>query len=872
MRPDTQSATTDPTESQRVIQSHESLEGGHHDAGAVPSNATRANPAAERLAQDFRNPQKIPFSKQMAYVYPHADNYISVQHKLRFPVIEDIIRQNLLENNKPSRKPPKTEYKLKMCGASIHAAQPSILVCHPSNDYKTGMSIMKILSRKQVKEQYDSRHTKAPRFKIYLFLGSSFTSLGRPMESLSIRIKDSYIPGALLVSGDGYDGISTIACGINFPNFDERIFALTSAHAFEEYKESDDSDTEDEDTVDTILVPDEDEEEGRETYTFAGIEYDISELMKYENINKQSPTSQVSVQHTNVRGHMQGHLDGSIQSSHVAVINPNRVWSRPQGSEWINSPNLDWALVEIEESDQWEPRNVDQVMHDIPEPSNSSRAVRILTSRGSLHGTICSIPTLIANSNDASSLCKVWTVTVEDSDTIFVGDSGALVIDTLTEQPYGYVIAINQFKELYIMPLLSVLNQISEMIAIPDVSPQVFMMLVPNPLLRLSSGCFKDAELTKNFSQYWPVEVTKVLSVDGKAARIYDQFAGYEGDLENKEQDTLPLQATFPAASVHENSTIFGNLWDTAHSPSAEPEDAVFDSPSVRPHDDTTQSSDFSTLTDYRSQDMSAAGLPSYALSTSNMGKSFPGLATNNYKTLNRRIRQNSYGLKSPTRSFDENVPLPRASNKAMSWALNKTIQNLGPNAKQSYQRQSSSRDIFDGPHQFLQPPAANILLLQERELPLLPLSLNVEEQSKVMKQVGHCLSQCAFDFFARYQLPIPLLRTMRPVEGPQDREWDEWVFLLKGLMARKRIPMRALLNAEVAQFEANLESSLGINNGAKESGNSLKDDRYILQLISASIHVAQMLKDASAMGELGRLYDATETKIHNHTKAVATA
>ena len=71
---------------------------------------------------------------------------------------------------------------------------------------------------------------------------------------------------------------------------------------------------------------------------------------------------------------------------------------------------------------------------------------------------------------------------------------------------------------------------------------------------------------------------------------------------------------------------------------------------------------------------------------------------------------------------------------------------------------------------------------MQERELPHLPTNLHVQEQDSVLNQVNDRLSQCAFDFVAKYQFPIPLTQDMRPVERPQDREWTEWVYLLKRL------------------------------------------------------------------------------------------
>lgn len=100
----------------------------------------------------------------------------------------------------------------------------------------------------------------------------------------------------------------------------------------------------------------------------------------------------------------------------------------------------------------------------------------------------------------------------------------------------------------------------------------------------------------------------------------------------------------------------------------------------------------------------------------------------------------------------------------------------------------------------------------------------------------------------------------MRPVERPQDREWTEWVYLLKRLATKRRIPARVLYNGQIKQFVTILENSLEMRHAAKHQSRPLKDDRNILQLISAGIQVAKILKDAAAMDYLDRLVSNTPT------------
>lgn len=231
-------------------------------------------------------------------------------------------------------------------------------------------------------------------------------------------------------------------------------------------------------------------------------------------------------------------------------------------------------------------------------------------------------------------------------------------------------------------------------------------------------------------------------------------------------------------------------------------------------------------------------------------------------------------GRYSPTGSLEDMIASPNLSDYSLENAINITSPGPGAGAKakgigkRSSQRRPSNRDEFDGPHQFLQRPPQEVIAMQERELPHLPTNLHVQEQDSVLNQVNDRLSQCAFDFVAKYQFPIPLTQDMRPVERPQDREWTEWVYLLKRLATKRRIPARVLYNGQIKQLVTILENSLEMRHAAKHQSRPLKDDRNILQLISAGIQVAKILKDASAMDYLDRLYVETEKRIQERASS----
>lgn len=189
---------------------------------------------------------------------------------------------------------------------------------------------------------------------------------------------------------------------------------------------------------------------------------------------------------------------------------------------------------------------------------------------------------------------------------------------------------------------------------------------------------------------------------------------------------------------------------------------------------------------------------------------------------------------------------------------------------KSHSQRRPSNRDEFDGPHQFLDRPSPETIAAQERELPHVPTNLFVQEQDDVLSHVNDRLSQCAFDFVAKYQFPIPLEPDKRPVRIPQDREWTEWVYLLKRLATKRRIPARVLYNSQIKQLVTVLENSLEMRHAAKHQSRPLKDDRNVLQLISAGLQVAKILKDASTMEFLDQLYVRTEALINSRKGAPA--
>ena len=183
------------------------------------------------------------------------------------------------------------------------------------------------------------------------------------------------------------------------------------------------------------------------------------------------------------------------------------------------------------------------------------------------------------------------------------------------------------------------------------------------------------------------------------------------------------------------------------------------------------------------------------------------------------------------------------------------------PGHKPYTHKSHSSKVGLDGPQQFLDKPSTSTVLARERNiLPDVPVSLGVREQDDVLSLVNHRLSQCAFDFIAYHQFPIPLEPGRPPVKIADDRAWFEWVSLLKKLAHGRLIPAESVNIAQIKLLPTLLESSLEMRHATKRSSVSPKDDRNVLQLISAGIQVAKSLKDPSAMEYLDKLYRQTES------------
>ncbi|KAK1237357.1 hypothetical protein MKX08_002982 [Trichoderma sp. CBMAI-0020] len=816
----------------------------------------QAEPVEASLLR-YRDAERIVGIKLATYVFPHADEYISSKHRRQFAILVEIFQQHLHKYPETSLEhSARTEFQLKMCGGHRLTAEPSIVIAHPCNDPTTGLAILETLTQPQIRDQYELHSTT--RFQIYLSLRPTFEYLASPSDSFNICIKSPYFPGAVLASADTRDNVSTITCGIRFSNTDDTIFALTPAHAIQQIAL---------DGVKSIQKGTSGSpstlNETQATCILADVEYDMDELRQLE---KAMTEAIVRREHDSKLGKRRG--EGNLLSPGTQVISPRRAWGRSGQS---NTPNLDWALVEIDPSDG---RIAADGVRQVFALADEKRAVQIMTPRGKLHGMIRRSLTFITNSGSDGPLCEIWTVTVTgltDGD-VRMGDSGSLVIDTVTSQPCGYVVAVNRVQELYVIPLCLVLQQIAETVSIPNVRPKLFLNLKQTQQPIQAQGPDFGILMTY-FSQLWsrtkaeeqrrPAWLRKLrakccggwsyvrMGVRNLWLPSIQKLSryGFEAYNQNNRFSDSPSRIDYIEQHGHNGSQAIHRAGGNSSQDSFAP----------LVNNQCGQSCDIPLKKLARPPPTKA---PSYGwpITTDNDPinsyghRIFPG-----NPIMDARVYDQDASILSPvpTRS----PPLWTAGAPEGSFQI---IQHI--EIRQNTRRVSAPLPVNGMP--VSSPPAENTALNRE-ELPLLPTSLSRRKQKKVLGQASRHLSKCALEFCNRHQLPNTVIQGMEPRERPfvarnlgrkraPDCGWGEFVFLLKFLIAEQQVPLEALNSDLAAHFRAILHASLGVDDVLRHA-EPLRDDRTILRILSAGVQVANMLNDEKAMGKLRRLLMKTE-------------
>ncbi|KAK8112822.1 hypothetical protein PG984_013348 [Apiospora sp. TS-2023a] len=161
-------------------------------------------------------------------------------------------------------------------------------------------------------------------------------------------------------------------------------------------------------------------------------------------------------------------LSQSVRNEPWEVIEPHTPLS-------TQSPYLDWALTR--------PRSTQAKMHNYSvnifyphgykgekaisldtyeiSPTNHLASIYMLSRRGIIHGQIITAPSFLPPIFPGQESCEVWTIILENRDSIVAGESGSLVVDRVTNNIYGHVVAYDTLGHGYVVPLAHVLDQIN---------------------------------------------------------------------------------------------------------------------------------------------------------------------------------------------------------------------------------------------------------------------------------------------------------------------------------------------------------------------------------------------------------------------------
>ncbi|KAK6334608.1 hypothetical protein TWF718_010064 [Orbilia javanica] len=148
------------------------------------------------------------------------------------------------------------------------------------------------------------------------------------------------------------------------------------------------------------------------------------------------------------------------------------------------------------------------------------------------------------------------------------------------------------------------------------------------------------------------------------------------------------------------------------------------------------------------------------------------------------------------------------------------------------------------------------------RMLPDLETTLEADDQDQIFQKLNDLLSHGMFNFFAKHQFPIPIDPGKRRIRKPSDREWHEWLELAIALCEKRMIPKTLLHNERIKEFVTILQNSGEIRHVVAHPSRPLKSDMGVFQLISAGIHVAQIIKDWDGMEEMLKIKENTENII----------
>ncbi|CAI6079637.1 unnamed protein product, partial [Clonostachys chloroleuca] len=433
------------------------------------------------------------------------DPYRNPSYHDRFREVVNLFRRNTYEDPKLRESMRFIDYTLKLCGTSPADARPSILAFCRKSDFK---ALNRLLTNKELKYQYCLRRSSwrptwlgqetvasttsdKPLFNLYfwrqgrprsLFWGKCHAKVhdsrsdaypekaGRPLicgSIVEIRIKDIQF--------------STLGCTLQIGS---EWYITTSRHAFRHaFGTPTSAGHLDGESKPALSITKPATEPGKEVDRIYGSESDPSDVgaedylvddIEYESLPEDDEEDDWDEEETQIA--LDSYWD-KINSTHRkgqngAVEEAPVIFITSEDLDKSGDLDLDWALLKWEKPNghTWVPNTygspslpstifLSKVSQSQPVKETS---VLVLTSHQSPRHGVLQPGTAMLGGISGRQSSIAWIVLLNEKRSLTYGDSGALVIDALTNDIYGHVIGSNPLGEIYISPFVSVLQQIRQ--------------------------------------------------------------------------------------------------------------------------------------------------------------------------------------------------------------------------------------------------------------------------------------------------------------------------------------------------------------------------------------------------------------------------
>ncbi|KAL5342463.1 hypothetical protein BJX70DRAFT_355884 [Aspergillus crustosus] len=461
----------------------------------VPSTVPTSKVFPPSQPNPFRDNLYFPKTKgTRVSLYPHGGALISDAHYDRFRVVVDLFRQNVEDDVKLKPWVKDIDYDLRICGRSPQESVPSIVVFCPD---KISGALNSRLTSPHLRAQYaypDRRRfpnwrsnsqnhaagAEIPRFKLYIWRGMPpRTLLWRRHVVAELQVQHTAdaeasedpfggltMCGSKITSVDG--SCSTITCLVQV---DSTVYGLTVGHAFSHLLKSSSighgtpgnySDPRRASSNSQLAMDDHDFEDD-------DIEY---EPFEEDDFTESAAPLDVAADPETSKSNPDTRNNWEQELCSIVVMDPDN----------NDLPDLDWALVHLSGQQSKRPNfylppeNLQQpiLLHRVVQqhPGHERDVLVVRLLQDARPGTLLRGTSFLGGINRPGKT-EVWRVAFGEGHGLKRGDSGSLVVDRVTHEIYGYVVALNPLGEAYVMPMMATMAQIhaalsANFVSLPD--------------------------------------------------------------------------------------------------------------------------------------------------------------------------------------------------------------------------------------------------------------------------------------------------------------------------------------------------------------------------------------------------------------------